>query len=324
VDGDLFVDCSGFAAELIGKRLDEEFIEFSSALFCDRAVVGGWQRTHEIYHPFTTAETMNAGWCWRIEHDELINRGYVFCSKFLTDEEAVEEYQHANPLAEVAKVIGFRAGVRRRSWVGNVVAVGNATGFVEPLEATAIGMICDATVRLVRCLQASGGRILDEQQRIFNRITLDNWLIIRDFLALHYKYNSRLDTPFWQAAREDVDIGAASQFVDYYRCVGPDFSVLDWEMKRDFFTSEGYLVMLLGQQVPFDRPVQISPDDLDVWNQLKTKLSAMAAGGLNVPEFLQLARSPDAASRFAQRSGRGATGMTRIGEGFRMGELNWH
>src|SRR5690606_13296003 len=123
-------------SELIGQVLNEPFVSFSNALFCESAVVGGWERTDDPYHPYTTAETMNAGWCWRIDHDDLINRGYVFSSKFISDDEAVDEFKKKNPLANVAKVIRFRSGTFRRSWVKNVVAVGNAVGFVEPLEST--------------------------------------------------------------------------------------------------------------------------------------------------------------------------------------------
>ena len=325
VQADLFIDASGFRAELIGKALDEPVADYRNALFCDRAVVGGWKRTDETYHPYTTAETMDAGWCWRIEHDDLINRGYVFCSRFISDEQAVEEYQKKNPKAEVAKVIPFPAGVRNRTWVKNVIAVGNSAGFVEPLEATAIGMICDAALRLVKSLQASGCRNLPVQRRIYNRITRTNWDIIRDFLALHYKFNTRLDTEFWKVAREDVDIGNAQEFVDYYREVGPDFTILGTELKRDFFTAEGYLVMLLGQAVPFARPVNISPEQDAAWKKFKDGLKIRAQAGLNVPEFLKLVRSEQGARELNQQTAQ-ANEMRRVrhGESPKIGELNWH
>ncbi|MEM9058151.1 MAG: tryptophan 7-halogenase, partial [Pseudomonadota bacterium] len=139
---DFFVDCSGFRAELIGKALGEPFVEFSDVLPCDTAIFGGWERTpDDVYHPYTTAETMDAGWSWRIEHDHVVNRGYVYCSSFIGDDEADAEFRRKNPHVKATRSVKFQPGVRRNVWVKNVLALGNAAGFVEPLEATAIGMI---------------------------------------------------------------------------------------------------------------------------------------------------------------------------------------
>ena len=138
---DLFVDCSGFRSELLGTALDEPFISFKESLPCDRAVVGGWRRSDETYNAFTTAQAMDSGWSWQIEHDEIINRGYVFASDFISDEAAEAEFRCKNPKVQDTRLIRFRSGYHRRSWVKNVVAIGNSAGFVEPLEATAIGFM---------------------------------------------------------------------------------------------------------------------------------------------------------------------------------------
>ena len=324
--GDLFVDCSGFRSELLGKALNVELVDFSNSLFCDRAVVGGWEREQEAYHPYTTAETMDAGWCWKIEHDDLINRGYVFSSAFLDDGQAVEEYQQKNPKAKVGKVIRFDSGVRRRSWVKNVVAIGNAVGFVEPLEATAIGLICDSIVRLVGAIKSSDGQIFPIQREVFNLETEEKWNTIREFLALHYKFNTRLDTPFWQAARADVDIGNAQRLVDYYQCIGPDFSALH-ELKANFFTAEGYLVMLLGQDVPHAHKVQFSNEELARWAQIKSRLRQLADDAFDVPEFLALVRSPDAREKFVQCEMLKSDRQRQSGKmtaAMQVGELQWH
>ena len=328
IDGDFFIDCSGFRAEIISKALGEERIDFRDALFCDRAVVGGWERTDETYHPFTTAETMNAGWCWRIEHDQLINRGYVFCSDFISEDEAVAEYKRKNPRVGDPRVIRFDSNVVKRSWVKNVVAIGNSAGFVEPLEATAIGMICDASLRLSKALSASDGKILASQRDIFNRITQKNWMIIRDFLALHYKFNDRLDTPFWKAAMNDVSLGDAQEYVDYFRDVGPDFAILNTELKRDFFTAEGYLVMLVGQRLPYQNDFKISTQERITWSQFKQTIDGVAAKGCSVPEFLKLARSPNSGELFGLKARNNQKGnrnpAARVGDSVNSGELNWH
>src|SRR4030095_17204289 len=134
------------------------FVDFSNALFCDRAVIGGWARSTEPILPYTTCETMDAGWCWQIEHEQFINRGYVYGSRFLDEDAARTEFLRKNPkIANEPRVVKFRSGRYARSWVGNVVAIGNASGFVEPLEATALGVINAAAGTLSDVLADTAG-----------------------------------------------------------------------------------------------------------------------------------------------------------------------
>ena len=157
LEADLFVDASGFRSELLGRALAEPFEPYDKALFCDRAVVGGWERTDEPILPYTTAETMDAGWSWQIEHEHHVNRGYVYSSAFLSDDEAHAEFRRRNPkVPENARVVKFRSGHYRRNWVHNVVAIGNAAGFVEPLEATALMVVCAECQTLTALLHHSG------------------------------------------------------------------------------------------------------------------------------------------------------------------------
>lgn len=288
VRADLFVDCSGFRSELLGRSLSERFVDFSNTLLCDRAVAGGWPRTHEIYKPYTTAETMRAGWCWQIEHDELINRGYVYSSRFIDDAEAEKEFREKCPRLTETRTIRFRTGVHERTWVKNVVALGNAAGFVEPLEATAIGMMCDGISLLVRALQSAHGRLLDIHRDNYNRYVWDSWQTVRDFLALHYKFNDRLNSPFWQAANEETTLGRAQHLVDYFRAGGPDFRFLDRELRTDMFTSEGYLAMLLGQGVAFNAPAE--PLETERWKQFKMDLQRQASAGMDMHQCLSSLR----------------------------------
>jgi tryptophan halogenase len=155
-EADLFVDCSGFVSLLLGKTLGVPFRSFGDALFCDRAVVGGWKRTTEPIKPYTTSETMSAGWCWQIEHEERINRGYVYSSAFISDNDAEQEFRRANPLVTDTRIVKFVSGIYHDAWVKNVVAIGNSSGFVEPLEATALGMICTHSRALADTLSSTG------------------------------------------------------------------------------------------------------------------------------------------------------------------------
>lgn len=294
VEADLYIDCSGFRSELIGGVLDEPFVRFDDALLCDRALVGGWERTDDAYNAFTTAESMNAGWCWRIEHDEIINRGYVYASGFISDDDAEAEFRAKNPKLNDVRLLKYRSGVHRRAWVGNVIAIGNSYGFVEPLEATAIGMICAAAANLVHILLAGADCVTDAQRQIFNATQDENWQQIRDFLALHYKPNQQDQSPFWDACRNDIPLGSAQDIFEYYQTVGPDFRALEPRLRRDIFGAEGYLALLVGQRVPYRRRVDISASDRDAWRSFRDRMTDSMQGALTVPEYQALLRSGDA------------------------------
>jgi tryptophan halogenase len=292
---DLFVDCSGFASELIGKTLGEPFVSYSSSLFCDRAVVGGWKRQlGELIQPYTVAETMNAGWCWRIDHEHLINRGYVFSSDFLTDQQAEEEFRTKNPKVQQTRIVKFRSGRVQRSWVKNVVAIGNAGGFVEPLEATAIGAICEQTQALVGALDAtSGHRFGPKLAEVYSTRDARYWDAIRRFLAVHYKYNTRLDTPFWREAWAHTDLSGAEPVVDYYQECGPDCrwsgTLVD---PHDQFGIEGYLTMLIGQQVPYRFRYEPTAAEIECVRKHREEHRRNAMRGYRAEEALAIVRMP--------------------------------
>src|SRR5205823_7761667 len=143
-----------------------------------------------------------AGRCCQIEHEHFINLGYVFSSAFLGEQAALEEFLRKNPQVKtLPRLVRFRSGRYERSWVGNVVAVGNATGFVEPLEATALQVICVEASTLADSLLDSLCEPTPTLVALYNRYNGDQWDDIRNFLAIHYKFNTRLETPFWRACQ---------------------------------------------------------------------------------------------------------------------------
>ncbi len=292
--GDLYVDASGFRSELLGRTLGEPFREYSDALFCDRAVIGGWPRTTEPIHPFTTAETMDAGWCWQIEHEHFINRGYVYASAFITDDAALQEFLQKNPkVATPPRVVKFRSGRHERTWVGNVVGVGNAVGFVEPLEATALQVICVEANSLTDSLLDSLCEPTPTLIKLYNQYNGDQWDDIRNFLAVHYKFNTRLDTPFWQACRSDTALHGAQRIVDWYRENGP--SVLPGATlvhPSNSFRMDGYLAMLVGQNVPHDKPYDPTQKEREFWGRYCLGLAEEARQGMDVSEVLRAIRRP--------------------------------
>ncbi|MFB0613736.1 tryptophan 7-halogenase [Aurantiacibacter poecillastricola] len=254
-EADFFVDCTGFAGRLIHQALDEPYVSLRDHLFCDKAVIGGWERQEEPLRPYTTAETMDAGWAWQIEHSGLINRGYVFCSQFLDAERAEAEFRSKNPKVTDTRVVPFESRHIRKSWVGNVAAIGNSNGFVEPLEATNIQMICNFALRLGTALSlASSG--MEQQADAFNLYTERSWNSVRDFLAIHYRFNTMLQTPFWEHARRETPLGGVSDLVEYFEAAGPDPYGMESHLpKGDLFGVEGYLAILLGCGHPHGGPV---------------------------------------------------------------------
>lgn len=292
MNADLYVDCSGFASVLLGRALAEPFVSFKPSLFNDRAVVGGWQRTSEPIKPYTTAETMNAGWNWQIEHETRINRGYVYSGDFISDEEADAEFRAACPKVEKTRIVRFRTGRFERGWVKNVVAIGNSSGFVEPLEATSLGGIAVQCQALAESLIECDRLVYPQLAEQFNLRNARVWDEIRRFLAVHFKFNERLDTPYWRACRADADIGAAQDIVDYYREVGP--SVL-WRSTlisgTDQFGLEGYFSMLLGQQVPYKYEFRPSRNEQQNWQRIQQAIKNKVTAAFTVPEGLALVRS---------------------------------
>lgn len=295
VNADLYIDCSGFASLLLGKTLGEPFVPFKSSLFCDRAIVGGWTRqADEPIQPFTTCGTMNSGWLWQIEHEHRINRGYVYCSAFITDEQAEQELRAISPRLDKTRVVKFITGRYERAWVKNVVAIGNANGFVEPLEATALGVISMQSRLLADTLAASDRQIRFWDVTGFNRHHRRYWDSIRRFIAIHYKFNDRIDTPFWRACREKTDLAGAEEIAAYYQESGPGTywapTIMD---SLDPFGMGGYVTLLLGQSVPYRHAHQPNQAELAAVEAIREKNRQRAANAMTTEEVLAAIRSPE-------------------------------
>ena len=289
---DLYIDASGFRSELLGRTLGEGYLSYSDALFCDRAIIGGWARTDEPIKPYTVAETMDAGWCWQIEHENWINRGYVYASPFISDETALKEFLTKNPkVSNEPRLVKFRSGRYLRNWVGNVVGIGNAVGFVEPLEATALQVICVETSTLADSLIDSLCEPTPTLIELYNRYNAQAWDDIRDFLAVHYKFNTRVDNEFWRACRNETQLHDAQFLVDFYRENGPSV-VAGAQLLHpsNSFGMDGYLALLVGQNVPHQKPYQPAAAEAQIWKNKCTGWVADAKRGLDVKQCLQAIR----------------------------------
>lgn len=294
LEADFFIDSSGFRSELLGRALEEPFESFGSTLFCDRAVVGGWDRTTETILPYTTAEQMDAGWAWQIEHEHHINRGYVYSSQAISDDEAAAEFLRKNPKApESPRVVKFRSGCYKRMWVDNVVAIGNAGGFVEPLEATALMIVCSHSQTLVDFLLHCELEPTPSMRDLYNDLVRDTWHDIRDFLGLHYKLNTALDTPFWRHCRSDTDLSGIAELLDFYEENGPTgFCRYRMPRSQSDFGIEGYFVMLVGNRHPYRKRHKVTAREAAIWQAHRQENIDNARKGVDVKEALYYVRHP--------------------------------
>lgn len=294
---DFFVDASGFRSELLHRALQTPFVSYDKSLFTDRAIVGSWERSDDFIYPYTIVETMDAGWCWRIDHEHAVNRGYVYSSRFLTDDLAKEEFLRKNPKATAwDHVVKFRSGRYREGWVGNVVAVGNACGFVEPLEATALMVASSQIQTMVTMLIDSQLDPGPRMKALYNLTFAEMWDHIRDFLAIHYRFNTRVKTSFWNTCCNEADVSASRQLLDFYQENGPTplarHLLNSTTGGKTQFGIEGFLVLLMGQKVPYRGGRLISERELAVFRRHCAEHRMRAQSGLTVAEALKYVQHP--------------------------------
>ena len=290
---DFYVDASGFRSELLRGVLGEQFESFSDTLICDRAVVGGWEREEgDPILPYTTAETMTAGWSWRIDHEKHVNRGYVYSTLFITDEEAEREFREKNPQITKTRVVAFSSGHYRNTWVGNVCAVGNSAGFVEPMEATALMVLCVELRALVGSLLEGRLTVRPSLVSLYNQFSNGVWNEIRDFLAIHYKYNSKIDSPFWRECQAQVLPAGAERIVEFYEENGPTRFARDFLLpKASQFGIEGWWALLIGQKLPWKMEA-VSPTESRLWKERQVRLNRAVESALTTEEALESVRDP--------------------------------
>ncbi|QNQ07626.1 tryptophan halogenase family protein [Sphingomonas alpina] len=199
IAGDVFIDCSGFVSLLLGRTLGVDFVDWTHWLPCDRAMAVGSARGGR-FTPFTRSTARAAGWQWRIPLQHRSGNGMVYASRHLSDDEAAATLL-ANldgaPLGD-PRPLKFTTGRRARFWEHNVVAIGLAAGFMEPLESTSIQLIQTGLARLIELLPS--GVIDPAIVTEYNRQTITEYERIRDFLIAHYCLTQR-DEPLWQECR---------------------------------------------------------------------------------------------------------------------------
>ena len=201
INGDLFIDATGQRALLIEQTLNTGFVDWSHYLPCDSAVAVQSQGTSEL-KPYTRSIAHSAGWQWQIPLQSRIGNGLVYCSRYLSDDAATQlliDNLPAEPMTE-PRVIKFKTGRRLKQWHKNVVSVGLASGFLEPLESTSIHLIQSAVTRLIKLFPHNG--ISEALVTEFNKQSVIEIEHIRDFIILHYTLTAREDSPFWRQCKQ--------------------------------------------------------------------------------------------------------------------------
>ena len=243
VDGELFIDCSGFRGLLIEQEMEAGFEDWSHWLPCDRATAVPCAGVTPVT-PYTRAIARKAGWQWRIPLQHRIGNGHVYCSRHISEDEAtsillanLDGERMADP-----RTLRFTTGRRRKAWVRNVVAIGLSSGFIEPLESTSIHLIQTAVNRLLELLPR--GEISEFARESYNARAAFEMERLRDFIVLHYHANGRVGEAFWDELRAMDIPDSLHQRIELFRETGGVFPSLD-----ELFDLRGWVQVMIGQGI---------------------------------------------------------------------------
>ncbi|MFC3120258.1 tryptophan halogenase family protein [Agaribacter flavus] len=240
VEGDLFIDCSGASGRLIQQELKREIEDWSSYLPCDRAIAVQTKNSETELPSYTKAIAMKAGWRWQIPLQSRTGNGYVYCSKYISDDAARAELLNTLPdeLLTEPRIIPFKTGCLKEPWYKNCVAIGLSSGFMEPMESTSIHLIYYYAMYLRETIEK--GKWND--QALFNNTFSFQTERIRDFLIMHYYINQRNDEPFWLDCQNMAIPNSLEKKLDEFKKTGK-IKVHSSEL----FSFESWVQVLIGQ-----------------------------------------------------------------------------
>lgn len=251
VSGDFFIDCSGFNSLVFNKTLGVEFDDWSEWLLCNRALAVPSSSEPESLRPYTQSIAHDAGWQWRIPLQHRTGNGHVFSDDFMSEDEATQVLLD-NLEGEALKdplSIPFTPGCRKKLWHRNCIALGLASGFIEPLESTSIHLIQIGITNLVKVFPSKGDNAA--RAREYNRRMRYEYEAVRDFIILHYHQTEREDTPFWKQVKHMDVPESLQQKMDAFRESGHLYRI-----DEELFTEVGWLQVMLGQGI---RPQSYNP-----------------------------------------------------------------
>ena len=243
IEGDLFLDCTGFRALLIEGALHVGYDDWSHYLPCDAAIA---VQTASVAPPvpYTKAIAHDAGWQWRIPLQHRRGNGIVYCSRYLDRDAALDRLLSSVEGERITEpnFIRFTTGARRKQWHRNCIAVGLSGGFMEPLESTSIHLIQRAILRLIRMMPM--GEIRERDVAEFNDQQYTDMLQVRDFLILHYKATERRDSPFWRQCADMEIPDSLTQKIELFRETGRVF-----RKNEELFAENSWVQVMLGQGI---------------------------------------------------------------------------
>ncbi|MEO0550391.1 MAG: tryptophan halogenase family protein [Pseudomonadota bacterium] len=241
IEGDLFIDCSGFRGLLIGQALDIDYRDWSHWLPCNRAVAVGCETTAPLL-PYTKATAHEAGWQWRIPLQHRTGNGHVFCNSFISEDQAIETLLSNldAPALSDPKPLRFTTGRREKFWHKNCVSLGLASGFLEPLESTSIHLIQSNVSKLIELFPT---RDFDESHETeYNRQVGHDYDLIRDFLILHYHQTQREDSDFWRYCKHMNVPDSLKAKMQLFENTG-----LLYKDPEDLFRESSWVQVMVGQ-----------------------------------------------------------------------------
>jgi tryptophan halogenase len=243
IEGDLFIDCTGFRGLLIEQTLKSGYEDWTHWLPCDSAVAVQTELTGPA-PPYTSSIAHDAGWRWRIPLQHRVGNGLVFSSRFLSDDAAKEELVSSidgKPLT-MPRVLKFQTGRRRVVWNKNCVALGLSSGFIEPLESTSIHLMMVGVTRLLHMFPFGGiHQSMLDQYNEASRIEMEK---TRDFVVLHYHATQRSDTPFWRHCRDMPIPDSLAQRIDMFKQ-----TAYAYQGDGELFRVDSWTQVMLGQRI---------------------------------------------------------------------------
>ncbi|MBU2917238.1 MAG: tryptophan halogenase [Psychrosphaera sp.] len=286
VEGDLFLDCTGFRALLIEKALHTGFEDWSHWLPCDSAIAVQTESVGKPV-PYTRSIAHESGWQWRIPLQNRTGNGLVFCSKYMTDDEAIAKLREnlVGTLRNEPRVIKFQTGTRRKHWNKNCIAVGLSSGFIEPLESTSIHLFQRAIVRLMQMFPSQG--INESDVNEFNAQTKFEHDNIRDFIILHYHLTDREDTAFWRHCKNMEIPDSLQHRMSLFKQSGRVF-----KKAEELFGETSWVQVMLGQGLMPEQyhPIVDQMDDAELENflmHIKNNVKKKVASWPDHYDFIQ-------------------------------------
>ena len=280
IEGDLFLDCTGFRALLMEQALHAGFDDWTHYLPCDSAIAVQTENVRPPV-PYTRAMAHDAGWQWRIPLQHRTGNGLVYCSRYLSRDAALDRLLGNVEGAVLTEPnhIRFVTGARRQQWYRNCVAIGLSGGFMEPLESTSIHLIQRAILRLIRMMPQ--GEISTRDVAEFNDQQHEDMLQIRDFLILHYKATERRDSALWRYCAAMPIPDSLTQKIELFRETGRVF-----RRHEELFAENSWVQVMLGQGiVPQSyHPIAAKLRDDELDNLLGTLSKSVAQTVASLPD----------------------------------------